>query len=475
MAAKKPQPLKRTRSQSDIESLNFAKKINTNDTVCNNSTIKNANIDATSTPWPRFLVIKAVTEDKLSPLLKLSPFAIFKTIISIAGDEPKSVKRLISGDILVETNTKIQTGRLIKAKEFFNMPVAVSPHGSLNYSKGVIRSRELKDCSESELLNELSSQGITAVKKILITRNGQKITTGTIILTFNIPEPPKSIKAAYLNVRVEKYIPNPLRCFKCQKYGHHQTTCKREAVCGRCGEPNHTDNGCEKTPCCVNCKGKHPSYSRECPDFTLEKKIVTHKYNNNTTFPEARRMVLSLNSTTSYAKVASSNTKKEVSTQTESVWEVPDTKCCSSQRDSSEVPQKEKSCTSQANSCDVSPAKANKNNNPQHNLESKKKSINDKQITKSKNVKKKESAIPTPCTNISVKNKIKTYERVLKPPTLTQLRKSTEPIDFPSLDVIRSAAEAWESSDNDEVVIFTESPKGKKKGRPPKLPILPPS
>ncbi|KAG1681438.1 hypothetical protein GQR58_011830 [Nymphon striatum] len=88
------------------------------------------------------------------------------TIISIAGDEPKSVKRLISGDILVESKIKHQTDRLLKAKSFFNLPVTVSPHISLNYSKGVIRSRELKDCSEAELLEELSSQGITANKTV---------------------------------------------------------------------------------------------------------------------------------------------------------------------------------------------------------------------------------------------------------------------------------------------------------------------
>ncbi|KAG1663708.1 RNA-directed DNA polymerase from mobile element jockey [Nymphon striatum] len=240
MATKNQHPLKRTLSQSDIESLNVKKKIIIHNTdnkhvseVATTASTTATATTAATTPWPRFLVIKANTEDKISPLLKLSPFAVYKTIISIAGDEPKSVKRLISGDILIETNSKLQTDRLLKSKVFFNMPVTISPHGSLNYSKGVIRSRELKDCSEAELLQELNSQGITAVKKISITRNGQRITTGTIILTFNIPEPPKSIKAAYLNVRVDKYIPNPLRCFNCQKFGHHQTSCKHEAVCGR--------------------------------------------------------------------------------------------------------------------------------------------------------------------------------------------------------------------------------------------------
>ncbi|KAG1713964.1 hypothetical protein GQR58_002025 [Nymphon striatum] len=278
-------------------------------------------------------------------------------------------------------------------------------------------------------------------------------------------EPPKSIKAAYLNVSVDKYIPNPLRCFKCQKFGHHQTSCKHEAVCGRCGVANHTDDGCEKTPCCVNCKGKHPSYSRECPNFTLEKKIVTHKYNYNTTFPEARRMVLSLHSPTSYAKVAANNIKKDASTQTHNVgtqtdhvWPITQTSCSASQ----------------TVSCEVFPTETKPNN---------KKKKNDAKITptvtkpKNKTETQKESAIPLPNKNTNVKTKIKTYERVIKPLTPTQLKTSTESIDFPPMDVIRSAAESQETtSDNGmEVVIPENSPKCKKRGKPPKLPILPPS
>ncbi|KAG1652362.1 RNA-directed DNA polymerase from mobile element jockey [Nymphon striatum] len=148
----------------------------------------------------------------------------------------------------------------------------------------------------------------------------------------------------------------------------------------------------------------------------------------------------------SYAKVTATNTKKEASTQTEHAWTTTKKTCSSSQTDS----------------CQVLRTETNKNNNLPKNNDMQKIS-NHKLKTKNQLEKKKESVIPNPCLNISVKNKIKTYERVLKPPTLTQLKNSTEPIDFPSLDVIRSAAEAWESSDNDEVVICTESPKGKKK------------
>ena len=46
------------------------------------------------TAWPRFLIIEGT--DLAHPLYKLSPFAINKGIMSIAG-EPVSVKKLRSG------------------------------------------------------------------------------------------------------------------------------------------------------------------------------------------------------------------------------------------------------------------------------------------------------------------------------------------------------------------------------------------
>ncbi|KAG1682215.1 hypothetical protein GQR58_011220 [Nymphon striatum] len=129
MANNNPQPLKRTRSQSDIGSLNINKRININDIVFKNTKLPNST--EAPTPWPRFLVIKGTTDAHISRLIKLSPFAIYKTIISVTGVEPKSVKRLISGDILVETAIKKHTDKLIKTKVFFDIPVTISPHHSL--------------------------------------------------------------------------------------------------------------------------------------------------------------------------------------------------------------------------------------------------------------------------------------------------------------------------------------------------------
>ena len=99
-----------------------------------------------------------------------------------------------------------------------NIPIKVSAHTSLNSSKGVIRLRDLEGVSEDEMLDNLSSQGVSAVKRIHIRRNNELVPMNTFILTFCKPLLPDSIKAGYLKIPVVPCIPNPLWCFKCHRF-----------------------------------------------------------------------------------------------------------------------------------------------------------------------------------------------------------------------------------------------------------------
>jgi len=88
-------------------------------------------------------------------------------------------------------------------------------------------------------------QGVTAASIIHVRDGGSRRRTNTVILTFASPQPPKYITASYLRVPVEPYIPNPLRCFNCQKYGHSSRACKSTALCVHCGESGHEAAHCK--------------------------------------------------------------------------------------------------------------------------------------------------------------------------------------------------------------------------------------
>lgn len=400
--------------------------------------------------WPKFLIIEATQKAETPRVLAdLSPFIIHKSILSIAG-EPKSVKKLFSGDILVEVHKKAHCDNLLKTTSIYNIPITVRPHGTLNSCKGVIRCRDLIDCTEEEMLAELKGQGVIAVRRIFITRNGKKILTGTSILTFNSPEPPKSLKAAYLHLNVDRYIPNPLRCFKCQKFGHHQAACSQETVCGRCGQPNHGDSGCEETPRCINCSGGHPSYSRECPKFALEKEIVSYKFNNNTSFPEARRLVMASKPARPYAQVVAGCSKKNVSTQTEITWPSGAAGYKISQVKTVDTQTNTVNHTNDANN-------TKKDHNPPK-INEKPKSTNKEQSNKHKDddkLKKAETSIKRPTTSKKLteqKTKVKKcFERIIKPLSKAQLKELEKfKLARPSLADAR-AASGSSSSKNDNM------------------------
>ncbi|GBO18656.1 hypothetical protein AVEN_76834-1 [Araneus ventricosus] len=122
---------------------------------------------------------------------------------------------------------------------------------------------------------------------------------------------PEHIKAGYMRLSVRTYIPNPLRCFKCQRFGHSKTSCRGTLTCARCAEVGHESTDCTRTEKCVNCKGEHTSFSRNCFAWKQEKEIITTKIKKQISYQEARKHLKSQTPTpgNSYVSVA----KKSIS------------------------------------------------------------------------------------------------------------------------------------------------------------------
>ena len=170
---------------------------------------------ASSPSFPRLLLLEST--NKKQPITKLSPFLIQKTIQSIIGTVD-SIKKLKSDQLLIETNRKSISDKILKLTEFSSLQVKTTPHQSLNSSKGVIRCPDLSGMLEEEIKAELTPQEVSNVRRISFTKDGKRIPTNTLVLTFSNPNLPKTIKVGYLVVKVNVYIPNPLRCYNCQKF-----------------------------------------------------------------------------------------------------------------------------------------------------------------------------------------------------------------------------------------------------------------
>ena len=113
------------------------------------------------------------------------------------------------------------------------------------------------------------------------------------------------ITPSFYKVPIESYIPNPLRCFKCQNYGHHSKQCTKNYICSHYRESGHPEVVCTSTMECSNCNGAHPACSRKCPKRQMEKQNHLVKYTQTISFPEAWKIVQAQSATTQQAPYAS--------------------------------------------------------------------------------------------------------------------------------------------------------------------------
>ncbi|GBN35013.1 hypothetical protein AVEN_183830-1 [Araneus ventricosus] len=218
----------------------------------------------------------------------VSPFLVQKGINSSIGDV-KSIRNLRSVDLLIEISSRKQAQQIVKLNALSTLPVTVGAHSTFNSSKGVVTCGELFLTPTEEIAEDLKCQGVTHVRRIKIRREGKLLDTKHLVLTFHSPKLSQSIKTGYMNLAVKPYIPNPLRCFKCQRFGHSKVACRGTLACALCGEKNHDSLQCTTQEKCANCKGNH-AYSRSCPSWQFEK-VNSVKIKQQISYPEARKIV----------------------------------------------------------------------------------------------------------------------------------------------------------------------------------------
>ena len=263
---------------------------------------------------PRVLVISSETR-KLS---SLSPFQRRE-----GCDRMGKILRcdkLRDGGVEVEFASEMEAGRALSATSFtytvkdkgerreVRVPITVTAHRTKNGSKGVIHCTDLEDVGDEDIEDGLAEFGVIAARRIKSKRNGVLVPTHNIILTFNQFDLPKEVVVGYLRVKVRPYIPSPLRCFRCLRFGHTRDYCKGRPTCAKCASNEHDSEECTaQSPRCINCdetQTPHSAFDRSCPALLREKEILTFKVTNNLTFREARERYDATHPRRSYATVA---------------------------------------------------------------------------------------------------------------------------------------------------------------------------
>ncbi|GFX83936.1 uncharacterized protein TNCV_4286561 [Trichonephila clavipes] len=141
-----------------------------------------------------------------------------------------------SEDLFLEASSAKQATALINLQKLAHLDVTVASHTNLNFSRGVILPADFLNVSTEEIKENMKAQKVCDVRRITIRRDGQVLNTKHLILTFSTPDLPQTVKMAYIRCPVQTYIPNPLRCFQCQRFEHSKTVCHGQPTCSRCAE-----------------------------------------------------------------------------------------------------------------------------------------------------------------------------------------------------------------------------------------------
>jgi len=143
-------------------------------------------------------------------------------------------------------HTKWQIHALLEAKCFHHIPIKITPHNTLNFVKGVIKTTEIQHCTNEEIVADTHAQGVIACRRISVQK-----------LQNNIYQ-------------------------KCRN--EHPT-------CSRCSQShNQSDCTTQRLKCSI-CAGDYPSYSKSCPVWKKEQEIIQLKYNSDLTFREAQACI----------------------------------------------------------------------------------------------------------------------------------------------------------------------------------------
>ena len=76
-----------------------------------------------------------------------------------------------------------------------------------------------------DILACLAGQGVQSVRRFRYKgKDSSEMTESkSVFLQFTTADLPSEVKLGYMLLHVKQYIPRPLRCFKCNRYGHVAT------------------------------------------------------------------------------------------------------------------------------------------------------------------------------------------------------------------------------------------------------------
>ncbi|KAL0148948.1 hypothetical protein M9458_055752 [Cirrhinus mrigala] len=143
-----------------------------------------------------------------------------------------------------------------------------------------------------EVKSNLRGGIILNAQRLQTTREGTKVDSQSVVLQFEGDATPKRLTIGYMSYFLRPYVPKPLRCYNCQRFGHVAAMCKEKRRCARCGG-NHNYGQCGEgvLPKCCNCGGEHNVAYGGCKVMKEAVQVQKVRMGQNVSYAEAVKMV----------------------------------------------------------------------------------------------------------------------------------------------------------------------------------------
>lgn len=244
------------------------------------------------------------TEVDITELLTKQPIK-FQDEFHASFGQPLNIQiHRISQSLKITSKTLTQHEKILQATSFFNTQVkitespATTSHSPTeqNYQKCIIFNVSLA-IDEDEIKQQT---GAIQVKRIVA---ANKNLTHMVILSY--PDViPNSVNIGYLHFKTSMYIPRPIRCNRCQRFGHPTHACKTMSIkCSYCSGKHSYEQCTTKEnnlpPHCSNCGANHSAAFNKCPFYLKVKEALIIRANEGMSYKEALAKASSSTTTTS--------------------------------------------------------------------------------------------------------------------------------------------------------------------------------
>ncbi len=196
----------------------------------------------------------------------MSPFVLSSATRRDLGNQVKKVIPLRSGDCYVLALAAHVLPIWLKVSSLAGIPVTPSLPNDVSTRQGVIYNVHPRHYSEirDHILRDPVIRAVST--ELLTNKYGRQ--TGAVKVTFASDTLPSEIKITdHFAYDVREFIRPPLRCFKCQKFGHGARTCKGGHRCASCAGSHYITSCTVKDFRCANCGGAHRAWSHTCIHF----------------------------------------------------------------------------------------------------------------------------------------------------------------------------------------------------------------